>query len=146
MLEKTSAFAIYGLPRDERSGALQSLTPAARCVATPRADAVTAAAADDGEEEDMFLEVLLESMGQKPARYTAKAFCGRVIDLPPPVGGILIEQDAGLNKSGVGGTGGIVWDSGVWDYVQMETETDREGNSFFDPNFTAFQKFNGPFT
>ena len=59
---------------------------------------------EDGGGVDMFLEVLLESMGQKPARYTAKAFIGSVIALPPPVGGVLVEQDAGLNKVGTGGT------------------------------------------
>ena len=63
--------------------------------------------------DDLFLEVLLESMGQKPAVLTAKAFCGTVIELPSPVGGVLLEQDAGLNKVGAGGTGGIVWEAGI---------------------------------
>jgi hypothetical protein len=68
---------------------------------------------DDVGAPDAFLEVLLETMGQKPANLTAKAFCGTVIDLPQPIGGVLIEQDAGLNKVGAGGTGGIVWEAGI---------------------------------
>ena len=48
-----------------------------------------------------------------PQKLTKKAFNGTMIEVAPPVGALLIEQDTAVSQSGGGGTGGIIWNASL---------------------------------